>query len=346
MSDSSSLAHLLEPVLISACQSRLSNLQWFKSAWQAGGAATGFATFAVDGRDPVEVVVKLPVGPAEFRWTTGLGGLSSAPTDGRTELSPGYACALGPTPRVYAAGTELGGYDLAWLVVERFTGPPLSAAISARSLEDLLTTAAEWYALAERLRPIEGASTPTKDWSALIDKARRIVPECGIEHDQRWNQALKQTQKLLPKLLAVWNARSINAWCHGDLHPGNAMRRPLDPDDLTASAARSALDRGGCVLIDLALVHPGHWIEDAVYLERLFWGRSERLEGVKPVSVLAQARRERGLPTSDDYTLLANVRRVLMAACVPCFLTHEGHPKYVRASLETLERLLPVVTKL
>ncbi|MBX3386258.1 MAG: phosphotransferase [Phycisphaeraceae bacterium] len=366
MSDTSSLAHLLEPVLIAECRGRLSDIQWFKSAWQAGGAATGFATFAVDGHEPVGVVVKLPVGPAEFRWTTtlgGLGGLDGVANEegggeggGRspsTEVSTGYACAMGPTPRVYAAGTELGGYDLAWVVVERFTGPPLSASLSAESLEDLLSTAAEWYALAERVRPIAGATVPTKDWATSIDKARRTIPDCGIEQPQRWNQAVKQTQKLLPKLLSVWDGRPINTWCHGDLHPGNAMRRPepfafagLRPRNGGGGAGGSGGGVGGCVLIDLALVHPGHWVEDAVYLERLYWGRSERLGGVKPVSALAQARRERNLPTGEDYTLLANVRRVLMAACVPCFLTHEGHPKYVRAALETLERLLPLLNRL
>jgi hypothetical protein len=32
-----------------------------------------------------------------------------------------------------------------------------------------------------------------------------------------------------------------------------------------------------------------------------------------------------------------------MAASVPAFLLHEGHPKYVHAALEHLERLLPLV---
>lgn len=358
--ESSSLAHMLEPVLLAACQGRLSEIQWFKSAWQAGGAATGFARFAVDGHEPVDVVVKLPVGPAEFRWTTVLGGLDgvSRAMDGAgdqersLEVSAGYACAMGPTPRVYAAGTELGGYDLAWLVVERFAGPPLSSAISAGALRDLLETAAEWYALAERVRPIARAGVPTKDWGALIDRARRTIPDCGIENDQRWNEAVKRVQKLLPRLLSVWNARPINTWCHGDLHPGNAMRRP-QPFAFAgrrggggSGSSDTQCGQGGCVLIDLALVHPGHWVEDAVYLERLFWGRTERLGGVKPVSVLAQARRERRLDAGEDYTLLANVRRVLMAACVPCFLEHEGHPKYVRAGLEHLERLLPLLARL
>ena len=47
---------------------------------------------------------------------------------------------------------------------------------------------------------------------------------------------------------------------------------------------------------------------------------------------------------AEDYTALANIRRVLMAASVPAFLLHEGHPKYVGAALDLLERLIPQVT--
>jgi hypothetical protein len=41
--------------------------------------------------------------------------------------------------------------------------------------------------------------------------------------------------------------------------------------------------------------------------------------------------------------MLANTRRVLMAASVPAFLLHEGHPRYVHAALELIEKLLPLV---
>src|SRR2546421_544761 len=61
-----------------------------------------------------------------------------------------------------------------------------------------------------------------------------------------------------------------------------------------------------CVLIDLALVHSGHWMEDALYLERQFWGHEPLLHGVKPLPMLAKLRRERGLPTDDHYSELAN----------------------------------------
>ena len=141
-------------------------------------------------------------------------------------------------------------------------------------------------------------------------------------------------QRALPVLKAKWASRGIHTWCHGDLHPANVLRRAPSPASPT----------GECVLIDLAMVHPGHWVEDAVYLERLYWGRSELLHGVKPVSHLAKIRREMGIQTDDNYAELAAVRRVLMAGCVPAYATFEGHPKYTHAALEILEQYLPQVT--
>ncbi len=341
----SSLASALEPVLRKVCQDRLSPVEWFRSSWQAGGAATGFATFRVEGAEPVPVVVKLPVGPAEFRWTVALGGLPHAAeqlgdgplVDGEMcEVSPGYACAMGPTPRVFAAGTVIGGYDLAWLVVERLHGTPVSGSMSRASVESMLRAAADWYARAARLRELDASrGVKTEDWEKLLAKARESIRTHGMADQQHWNHLVHDVQRAVPTLLARWNARPINTWCHGDLHPGNAMLR----------SGIGGQGSGGCVLIDLALVHPGHWVEDAVYLERLHWGRSEVLDGVKPVNFLARACRDAGLSTSEDYTMLANVRRVLMAATAPAFLAREGHPKYLKAAREMLERCLPLAVR-
>lgn len=318
--DSGSLAAALSPVLREVCGGRLSEITWFRSAWQAGGASTGTATFMLGVDRSVEALVKLPVGPSEHQWTVGVG---TCPDDVEHHD--------GPTPRVLAAGTELGGYDLAWMVLEKLPGSPLSASLCAESIDDLLRAAAEWYLRAAEARPLAPTDEPKReDWAELLARCRRDVKDHGVADSQRWNEAIHKTQKLLPRLSAAWEGRAVNCWCHGDLHPGNAMRR----------AASTGDDVGRAVLIDLALVHPGHWVEDALYLERLFWGKPELLGGIKPVSVLARHRREFGLPTDDDYAGLANIRRVLMAASVPAFLEHEGHPRYVHAALETLERLL------
>lgn len=316
-----SLAATLEPHLKAACDHRLGKIDWFRSAWQAGGASTGTTTFSFHDGEAVPAVVKLPVGPSEYRWTTILGG-------GPAGQSPACSC----TPRVLAAGMELGGYDLAWLVVEKLDGTLPSARPAEHDVRDFLGAAAAFYRAAEKARPlVDAEAPPSKDWAGLIAKGRDIIHNHGIAEEQRWNQAIHAVQKALPRLLERWKARPINTWCHGDLHFGNAMRRP------------GSRPGEPSVLIDLALVHPGHWVEDAVYLERLYWAKPELLCGVKPVSELARLRREQGLLGHEDYAMLANIRRILMAASVPAFLLHEGHPKYVHAALEHVERLLPMV---
>lgn len=313
----------LEPLLVAACENRLKNISWFTSAWQAGGASTGQATFVTDDGVSHEVIVKLPVGPQEHRWTTAVGGVRD---DGSR------VCAS--TPRVLASGVALGSYDLAWIVEERLEPTPLSAHLDEHAPRELLTAAVHWYAAAGGARDIAQAEPPPpKDWEAVFVKGRDIVHKHGIAEEQRWNGAIRTVQRHLLELTTRWNERPITTWCHGDLHFGNALRRP------------GARPGDGCVLIDLALVHPGHWVEDAVYLERLYWAKPELLHGVKPVSEMARVMRERHMLHGEDYAMLANIRRVLMAASVPAFLTHEGHPKYVHAALEILEKLLPQVVR-
>lgn len=176
-------------------------------------------------------------------------------------------------------------------------------------------------------------------------------------------------------LLRRWSTRRLNAWCHGDLHGGNALRRA----------------DGSCVLIDLALIHPGHWLEDALYLERVCWSRMQAKsradtaaraagngwhgqhfgdrhafshhgagshagehkgekhrngtadQSPSMLSQMAGFRRELGLACDDDYGMLANVRRVLMAACAPAWIQREGNPLHLAHALELIQKLLPMV---
>lgn len=172
---------------------------------------------------------------------------------------------------------------------------------------------------------------PPVNWAENIARARDAVRTHGLADAQRWNEALKGVQKVLPLLVRRWSSRPINTWCHGDLHPGNAMRR---------SAGGMP---GRCVLIDLALVHAGHWVEDAVYLERQFWGHADLLHGVKPVSELARLRREAGIPVEPDYGEIAVARRILMASLVPLFVDRENNAKYVRGAIEVIEKFVPQV---
>lgn len=338
--DGHQLGVSLGPALCHQCGDRLGHIEWFRCAWQHGGAATGFATWR-EGRSETPVMVKLPVGSREYRWTTAL-----------SALYPGQI--PGPTPRVFAAGTELGGYDLAWLVIERIPGQPLSTAFTAEAVHDLLDAAARFHEAALRADPsVRPADEVAKahDWDGLLAKSREMVKDSGLAEAARWKEAVKKVQRALPKLKARWSARPIHTWCHGDLHPANALRRAEVPGVNSGAGSEGwplvargdAAASSACVLIDLAMVHSGHWIEDAVYLERLYWGRVELLHGIKPVSHLAKVRREMGLDTNDRYAEVAAVRRVLMAGCVPAYATFEGHPKYTHAALEIIEQYLPQV---
>lgn len=318
--DSHSLAIHLEPVLREACDGKLGSVEWFNAAWQHGGAATGFAPWH-DPAGPQSVLVKLPVGPSELRWSCEL-----SEAHDRADANHAH----GPVvPRVLASGMSLGGLDLCWLVCERLGGAPLAKSFDQRSIHELLAAAVEFQQAACALRSPTAEPAKVLDWERNIARAKEAVRQSHLPDHLRWLDAIKHVQKALPLILARWNTRPINAWCHGDLHPGNALRR-IRP----GSASR-------CVLIDLALVHAGHWAEDAVYLERQYWGHAELLHGIKPLAEFSRLRREAGLPVDTHATDIAIARRLLMASVVPLFLGREHNVKYVRGALEVIEKYLP-----
>lgn len=312
--DAHSLAVTLEPVLREATGGRLGPIEWFRAAWQHGGAATGFALW---GGGPGSVMVKLPIGPTELRWTE------------RLSRSTRTAVGGALVPEVFACGDNIGGIDLAWLVMEKIQGKPLSTGLDERAVRELLASTHEFHMAAGAHADPGASPPPPTNWVENVSRSRDAVRTHGLPDSQRWNEALRSVQKALPVLVRRWSGRAINTWCHGDVHPGNAMRRASD----------HAPER--CVLIDLALVHAGHWVEDAVYLERQFWGHSDMLHGVKPVSELARLRREAGIPIEADYGEVAVARRVLMASLVPLFIEREGNSKYVRGALEVIEKFAP-----
>ncbi len=310
------LASALGPALVQHCDGRLSDIAWFRSDWQRGGAGTGYATWTFDDGSKRDVVVKLPIGPTEHRFLVGL-----AKTDA-------------PTPRIVAEGSEIAGYDLAWAVMERCPGSPMARSLTKEHFQELCDAAARFYKHALDVCPVDKPA-PEPDWAAALTKSREATKNARLNHASHWNDLIHKVQKCLDRFLPTWLARAVTGWRHGDLHPGNAMHRPEG----------SPWGPAGCVLLDLAEVRPGHWVEDAIYLEHLHWSRPEALDGVKCVSLLAKARRAVGLDTSDDYPTLANIRRVLYAATAPANIRQEGSSAHLDASLKTLERLLPVVSK-
>lgn len=379
-----SLGPALEGPLVESCRracgGTLTDIRWFRSDWQRGGGSTASARLVFpDGLDP-EVIIKLPVGVTEFRWTCALSTIDQPDAS---------------TPRVFAAGQSLGGiddgqpgsggYDIGWLVIEKLSGLPLGARLDAGGITDMLGALAEFHDRAGAIAAVPdigdrpparmggskgiaggsltpGAQPRTHNWDQLLHASRDVIHRAEsdgrgganngtaaavrLASAQRWKHAVHDVQKHLPQLLRRWDSRHINTWCHGDMHPGNAMRRATScelENGHRPGNARSANLLGPCVLIDLALIHPGHWIEDVLYFERVYWGRAEQLRGVNLVSTLARIRRERGHNDHEDYGMLANVRRVLSAAAAPGLLEREGNPKYLAYALEVIQRLLPQV---
>ena len=293
----------LEAVLHEACAGRLSALTWFRTTWQRGGALTGYATF-VDGTGPHQVVAKLPVPPCERQWLLRL-------QDG-----------VDIVPRIFAEGETLGGYDIAWVVMERLPHGPLGSGWGGCEFDLLVEAACRFYELAGRIPVNE--PPPERNWWQTFEQARENLKVHDLENEQRWKNAFKLVHHKLPHWLATWDGRPTDQWCHGDLHLANALSRLPSP-------------AGPAILIDFALVHAGHWIEDAVYLEHLFWARRQRLGGRKLCSQIARERKKRGLPVDNDWPRLASIRRALMAMSTPATLQHDGDKHHVRAALEVLE---------
>ena len=301
----------LAPVLLELCGSKLAGVNWFRTDWQRGGALTGYATWT-DDAGPHDAVVKFPVPPKERRW---LVQLSSDDV----------------TPRVFAHGSELGGYDMAWVVMERLPHGPLGTPWGAQAYALLAEAAANFYARA-RLIPM-GDPPAHRDWTGLLKRAKASISKDTIDDSQRWRKALKAAGKRLPDWLDTWRKRDTGFWCHGDLHPGNAMSRSPAP-------APGSKAGGPAVLFDLACVHPGHWVEDAVYLEHLYWAAPKSLHGAKPVKLIAQHLRDYGLAPGGNWPDLANIYRALLAMTTPAQRHAMLGTAHTAASLKVLERLV------
>jgi len=216
-STTQALGESLAPHLIKHLSPHLGDLHWFRADWQRGGAATGFATWTWSDGRTVDAMVKLPVGHREYFWTTRLGEVSEGEWHGEG------ACGL-PTPRLLASGDALNGYDLAWIVVEKLAGPPMSRRRSRESIEAIVATTAEFQERCGRVKPVDEAATG-HDWHAGVKKSREAIRRGDCPDEQQWGEALKKVSRHLDSVVTRWNARPMSSWCHGDLHPANALRR-------------------------------------------------------------------------------------------------------------------------
>jgi hypothetical protein len=309
--DPRSLAASLAPVLAEACQGKLSTITWYRADWQRGGAATGTAEFQLDDGTAAAVMVKLPVVPRELMWVSRL-------QEDEDERGP-------VVPRLYASGDTLSGYDLAWMVIERVAHGPLGTHWHDDHTMRIAEAAARFYAGAARF-PVDQLARQ-EPWEQLVDEARQSLQVNDVPRRNEWKAAVKKLRGRLGPIVAQWEARDTNQWLHGDLHLANAM-------------SRDSMESGPVCLIDFGEVRSGHWVEDAIYLERQLWARPQRLKARKPAREIAAARRSRGLAVEEDYPRLAMIRRALMAATAPKFLKSEGDPRHLDACLDWLERAL------
>lgn len=337
--DRRNLVTALEPALRDACRGGLGPVQWFKADWQRGGAATGWADYATPG-GPMPVVVKLPVPGRELLWTRRLQpsavGADSCPftaadDDGQAvaDLADPVGLAEAPrdlcVPRLVASGVELAGYHVAWIVIERFEHGPLGLQWHDDHVPRVAEAIGRFHAAAASF-DID-REPRREDWKHEFKDAAAAVRSHALPEPARWKKALKALRQRAGDLIEEWRSRPVTQWLHGDLHLANAM-------------SREGVDAGAVSLIDLAEVRPGHWIEDAIFLERQLWARPERLAAAAPLRAVADARKTHGLANGSEYPRLASIRRGFLAATAPLFLKTEGHPAHLAACLEHLERSL------
>lgn len=303
----SSLASSLEPVLIRQTQNQIQDIHWFRTDWQRSGAATGFATWDDLDGETSEVVIKFPVVERELRWTRCMQNTN------------------GVAPKLFASGEQLNGYDLAWMVIERFPVGPLGKHWEDSNIDRIADAAARFTRSASEF-PIDQKGR-FEDWKSLLLTAKKSVRENHIKDESTWKKLHTLLSKKLSGILEQWRARRIDQWLHGDLHLANAMCRSSEPEAEVS-------------LIDLAEVHAGHWIEDAVYLERQLWGHKTRLKASKPVHAMATARKKLGMRVDDDYNELVDIRRILLAATAPAFMQSEGDPRYLASCLQQMQNAI------
>jgi phosphotransferase family enzyme len=295
---------MLEPVLRSVCEGRLSEVGWFRTDWQRGGAVTGYATYRDDAGEDRPVLVKMPVPPCELQWLSTLQRFDDV------------------VPKLYASGDSMGGYDMAWVVMERLSYGPLGSAWGGKEFGLLIEAIGRFYQAASEF-PIKGRHVH-HDWDKIYDHARRSVRDHALPENQRWSKALKKAHRKHKDWVAVWNDRPMEHWCHGDLHLGNAMTRNPPPN-------------GPAVLFDMAKVCVSHWVQDGVYLEHLYWGRPGDLDGHKLCKELAHHRKKLGITVETGWAELAAAKRALLAMSVPAKLDLDGNAHYVHGALEVLE---------
>ena len=166
----SSLASSLEPVLKQQTENRLGDVHWFRTDWQRSGAATGFATWNGEDGEQTEVVVKLPVIQKELFWTK------------RMQNSVGVA------PRLFASAEQINGYDLAWIIIERFPVGPLGKKWDDSHISRIADAAARFSSSTTNF-PLDQEGRK-ENWGILLKRAKKSIRENHIENESQWKKYL------------------------------------------------------------------------------------------------------------------------------------------------------------
>jgi len=292
----------LEKALVQQCSGRLSDMRWFYTDWQHGGSLTGYAVYH-DKRD-YDVFVKVPVPENEMVWARRLQDAGDV------------------VAHLFEHGHTLGEHKLGWVIMERLPYGPLGSAWAGKEFDLLIEAVGRFY-LAASAFEIE-SEVEVRDWVGELDSARKSVRRYDLADGSRWNKALKAAQKKVKSWAKMWNQRCVDHYCHGDMHLGNAMTRYPAP-------------QGPAVLIDLALVHRGHWIEDAVYFEQQYWGHEGAVDGRKLARQLAHQRKSLGLSMDKKWSQLADVYRALLAMSAPLSSQTRNDSAHMQTALTVLE---------
>lgn len=286
------------------------------------------------GRVP-PVVVKFPLSETEYRWTTSLGGVEPDHWHDRWAL-------VIPTPRIIAWGDHLGGYPIRWIVEERLDDGLKADHVTEGDIEDLLRAAADFRMPPRSSSPPSNRARTGRTGSARIETARALARSESIPNAHAWADVLRRVHRCLPLLIHRWESRPSTPGATATCTRATAC----DAVFPRSSPDPNLVNRHGRVLIDLGMVHTGHWAEDAPSTSNASTGATVRCSGASsPSRSFARLRRERGLPADDSYGDTALVKRVLTASCTAALLDREGNQKYLAAALKVVSRHLPQVSK-
>ena len=297
----SSLSRNLLDLWATEHQEQFTDLVPFRTVWQHGGAATAWVKCVESQRDGM---VKLPVKAKERRWHRRI----------RESHDPDLA------PELFAVGDTIGSVDFAWIVMERIQGNPLHQAPDVHAVDQACEAFAR-FQKASRPFAVQQRPAPA-GWLKQIEQTRKSLQALPEDLAVSWRDALDALAKYHDEAIATWRYRPIKGWVHGDAHLGNILRTEQD----------------GVRLIDCAQVRAGHWVEDAIALERPLWQRPELLSTTDPVDMMAGYRRQMGLPVRAEDGRLAAIRRTLLAATAPAWSRTEGGFSGLRSTLKVLEQ--------